>query len=324
MKIIQVVPKDVNSGPVNVAKDLNFGLMESNVDSQVFFLRNNRSLLYNIMKLYKKIRDEKIDVLHSHGIVPDVVCFLIFKFLKVHWVTTIHIDPLDDMKFIYPQTYRQICYVWLFMIRFAHHVIFLTPHIKGKYKLHNSTYIINSRKSKLIQVDKNKRSNKVGFCGALIERKNIVNLVDCIRALPHVSLIIAGSGPLMESLSKTVSDNVKLLGFRDDLEDFWQDIDILILPSFSEGVPLVAVEALQRKIPVILLRLDNYVGVFSDSEAFFLDTLTPLSLDTAINTIYDKYDIYQSNCEKAARHQFSFRGWLNAYETVYRKIISEQ
>ncbi|MCA3963744.1 glycosyltransferase family 4 protein [Vibrio vulnificus] len=323
MRIIQVVPKNVNSGPVNVAKDLNYGLLKSNVESDVFFLRNNRSILYNAIGLYKKIKEKNIDVIHSHGIIPDFVCFLISMLIKVQWVTTIHIDPLEDMKFIYPKTYKLICRVWILILRIADQVVFLTPHIKNKYQLSNSSYIINSRKPKFIPNGKSKISNRVGFCGALIERKNIVNLVECIHALPHRTLIVAGSGPLMESISRGVADNVNLLGFRDDLEDFWQEIDILILPSFAEGVPLVAVEALQRRIPIILQNLENYIGVFSDKEAFFLDTLTPLSLDTAINAIYDKYDIYQSNCEKASTHQFSFKNWSDAYKNIYRKIVNE-
>jgi glycosyltransferase involved in cell wall biosynthesis len=69
-------------------------------------------------------------------------------------------------------------------------------------------------------------------------------------------LVIAGSGPDERRLRRLVAaspcrDRITVLPWQEDIESFYRQIDLLMIPSRYEGVPLVMLEALARGIPVI-------------------------------------------------------------------------
>ena len=61
-------------------------------------------------------------------------------------------------------------------------------------------------------------------------------------------------------VSKKQYQNVKVLGFLDDVKNVYNEIDILILPSFHEGLSYVVLEAMANGILVIA---NNILGVNS-------------------------------------------------------------
>jgi len=73
------------------------------------------------------------------------------------------------------------------------------------------------------------------------------------EAFADCHLLISGDGPDGGKLRQMVEgkDNIILRPWQDDTEDFYNEIDFLLLPSRYEGVPLVMLEALARGIPVL-------------------------------------------------------------------------
>lgn len=68
-------------------------------------------------------------------------------------------------------------------------------------------------------------------------------------------LRIAGSGPDLEALKSRIQDlkvfNIILEGFRDDIDQFLFDIDVLILPSKFESFPISILEGMNAGLPII-------------------------------------------------------------------------
>ena len=94
--------------------------------------------------------------------------------------------------------------------------------------------------------------------GNLIELKGHHLVLDAVRALPAVTLLIAGEGPWRHRLQALVDehglhDRVRLLGAvpQQDLVDYYSAVDMLVLASSSEGSPNVVLEALACGTPVI-------------------------------------------------------------------------
>ncbi|CEO38472.1 glycosyltransferase family 4 protein [Photobacterium kishitanii] len=327
-KIIHVIPKNINSGPVNVAKDISKGLILSGIDSEIYSIRDTKinNFFYNIFVFYKYVKSQDNIILHSHAIISDVFCYILSKTLNIRWISTVHNDPEEDLKFIYPKMYKVICYFWLYILRHADKVVFLTKYIcnkqniKNKVFIHNSRFLINNNISNNL---KNKIET-IGFCGALIERKNIYSLVKNFSEIGKYNLLIAGDGNLQGSINKHIIenniDNIKLLGHLDDLDVFWNEIDILILPSFAEGVPLVAIEALSRNIPLILMDLENYNGVFSSDETIFISDVNPSQLEYAINKIILNYSSYVISASKSFQEKFKFEDWILKYIRLYKDL----
>lgn len=92
----------------------------------------------------------------------------------------------------------------------------------------------------------------LGFVGRLSHQKNIYFLIkvfaEVAKRNPNVILLVIGDGelrkPMVEELEKAnIYDKVLFLNIRDDVNALMMAMDIMLLPSFYEGLPLVLVEA---------------------------------------------------------------------------------
>lgn len=92
----------------------------------------------------------------------------------------------------------------------------------------------------------------IGHVGRFVEQKNHIGLIDIFNEIykinPDSILILAGDGPLLGDIrdkvnSLNLTDAVKFLGVRNDINNIMQGIDVFLLPSLYEGLPVVGVEA---------------------------------------------------------------------------------
>jgi glycosyltransferase involved in cell wall biosynthesis len=75
-----------------------------------------------------------------------------------------------------------------------------------------------------------------------------------LRHVPDVTFIVIGDGPerpAMEHLAADLHLPVQFLGFRPDGPELIAQLDLLVVPSFSEGTPLVVLEAAAAKVPIV-------------------------------------------------------------------------
>jgi glycosyltransferase involved in cell wall biosynthesis len=76
---------------------------------------------------------------------------------------------------------------------------------------------------------------------------------DCPRAV----FLIAGDGPLQAQCLRQIKlygleENVKLIGFRPDIQGLLKGTDIFLLPSFLELHSIAILEAMSMKVPVVV------------------------------------------------------------------------
>ncbi len=92
-------------------------------------------------------------------------------------------------------------------------------------------------------------------------------------------LLIAGDGPDKTRLKKLIggNDQIDLLPWQDNPETFYEQIDILMLPSRFEGMPLVMLEALARGIPVVGSRCDGMADLLPETWTFEPENSTALA-----------------------------------------------
>jgi glycosyltransferase involved in cell wall biosynthesis len=93
----------------------------------------------------------------------------------------------------------------------------------------------------------------VGFVGRLVEQKNVGLLVKAMARLPAVLCVIVGKGALRHQLEELAggAENVRFAGHHPDAKSLMPAFDALCLPSKWEGMPLVVVEAMLRRVPVV-------------------------------------------------------------------------
>jgi len=92
----------------------------------------------------------------------------------------------------------------------------------------------------------------IGHIGRFNKQKNHNFLIDIFKAVSEVNpdaiLLLAGDGDLRRKIEKKVSrlglkSKVKFLGVRNDINSIMQAMDLFLLPSLFEGLPVVLIEA---------------------------------------------------------------------------------
>lgn len=125
----------------------------------------------------------------------------------------------------------------------------------------------------------------IGHVGRFMKQKNHDFLIDIFAAVvkekPDAKLILIGEGPLENEIKAKVKrlsleNNVVFLGVRSDVADLYNVMDLFVLPSFYEGLPVVGVEA----------QANGLKCLFSDkvtSESKLLQSTDFISLDVVNN-----------------------------------------
>lgn len=92
----------------------------------------------------------------------------------------------------------------------------------------------------------------IGHIGRFAEQKNHVFLIEVFEKIVKLNsntlLLLVGTGSELEKIKNKVeklnlTNKVKFLGLRNDIADILQAIDIFLLPSLFEGLPVTGIEA---------------------------------------------------------------------------------
>ena len=119
----------------------------------------------------------------------------------------------------------------------------------------------------------------VGFVGRLLEVKGIRYLIESIvelkAAIPTVKLLIVGDGPLKGSLEDyaqklELTDQVIFAGYRSDIPQVLNAMNVFVLPSLREDLPLSLIEAMAMRKPVVATNVGGNPEVVIDGETGIL------------------------------------------------------
>lgn len=125
-------------------------------------------------------------------------------------------------------------------------------------------------------------------------RKNQVLLFEIMEQLlkenHKIKLLLPGEGPMREQynriiLSKSLEDNVFLLGYRSDVAQLLQISDLLIASSLNEGLPINIIEALASGVPVVATKARGHVDLIKEGFNGYIFDFSDLS--KAIRNIKD-------------------------------------
>jgi len=182
---------------------------------------------------------------------------------------------------------------------------------------------------------------RVLFVGNLLDIKGVDHLLSAWQTLIskyelsfEIELIIIGDGPQWEKLQKQaqefgISNSVKFLGTKphSEIADWMRSSDCLCLPSHSEGMPNVVLEALACGIPVVATNVGEIPFLIKNNINGFIVKQS----QTLVTSNDQKWKLREKKAELMKRKNegtgFSYRLAENLIKTLKRnwdaKMISE-
>jgi glycosyltransferase involved in cell wall biosynthesis len=172
----------------------------------------------------------------------------------------------------------------------------------------------------------------VGAAGRLSPEKGIDVLVDAaatvVRARPAAGFIVFGDGKQEAALRKQVAERglteaFVFGGFRSDLDTLIPSLDLLALPSWTEGLPNVILEAFAAGVPVVATAVGGVPEVVDPGHSGLLvPPGNPVALAGSILRMLD-HDAERQGMGQAglarARADFTF----TAQADGYRRLLDE-
>jgi len=174
-----------------------------------------------------------------------------------------------------------------------------------------------------------------GMIGRLTEQKGHAMLFDALAqtpALQKMHLIVAGDGDLRESLRNRaealgLSSRVHFLGVRRDVGDLLNAIDVFVLPSLWEGLPLALILAMGAGVPVVATRVAGVPEVVEDGRTGLLvPPADAQELGRAVAHLVTDPAAGRrlaDNARQAVLPRFGVEGWVASTTALYDRLLTE-
>jgi glycosyltransferase involved in cell wall biosynthesis len=242
-------------------------------------------LAFSIREFIKK---NKIDIIHCHGYKSNFYGLLASKG-QIPSVTTNHNWLTSHWKL---KIYCILDSIW---IRFFDRIVAVSNEVKKdmlRYKIPEEKIRVIDNGIALDRfekvVDAKNIKNQLGFeekiriigtIGRLGIEKGHIYLLEAARQILDVvkdlKFLIIGNGPLRKQLEEKseklgIKKHVIFMGQRKDIPELLMAMDIFVLPSIKEGLPVTLLEAMAAKRPVIATRVGAIPKVIENKDTGIL------------------------------------------------------
>jgi len=208
---------------------------------------NTISLNGHIIGLWKAMRRERPSILHTHGYKAGILGRFVAHACKIPVVSTYHMGEKPSG--------RLTLYDWLDRqsARLASRAFAVSPQIAKNLPV-DAKVVDNFVSANGLGIS---NGDRIAFVGRLSFEKGPDYFARLASRYPDYRFHIYGEGPKATELKASAPRNLHFHGQR-DMASIWPGIGLLIMPSRHEGLPMAALEAMARGIPV----LASHVGAF--------------------------------------------------------------
>lgn len=298
-------------------KRMHFGLVSTNIIKTILELPLT---IFSIVKLVKIIKRNNVKLIYSNTSV-NIIGIIAAKLTGINHIWHIHeqFSGFINVK---------LRLIYSYLMRYSKNTnVFISTNIFNEWRdntLNKKGIIVgNPIKRSILSNRKNTSSlllNKeiisLGFAGSLVENKNVILILKALRYInesdTRYKMVIAGDGNLKNELinysrANNLQEKVDFIGVTNDMNSFYDKIDVLILPSYTEGVPLVVLEACINKKLVILTNNSGIGDVLEENIDYIsIDPNDYKNLGEIITNIdknrTDYYKIINNSYEKVEKY----------------------
>ena len=288
---------------------------------------------------YRFIRIFHPDVIHVHFAVPaGALACALSRFSKVPYVLTVHLGDVPGgvtektsgwFRWVYPFTRV----IW----RNASHIAAVSEFTRGlalaKYneeiQVIPNGVDVNALRPTGIHLND---PPCIIFAGRFMPQKNPLQVVHTLNELQELRwhCVMIGDGPLIDNVKRAaaqlgLNDRFQFTGWLTSAEVLkWFDkSDILFMPSLSEGLPVVGVEALAKGLAIVASQVGGFVDIVDDDKNGYLvphedASKFSSSLRKLLSDESRLWSFRNASLKKARR--FDINQIVEQYEGIFMKV----
>lgn len=297
-----------------------------------------------VFKLNELLKKDRVNILHCHAYKADTVGFLASRLTKVKTVSTCHGWWPDTAKL---KLYDMIDTA---VLRHFDKVIAVSGKIYDDMagrgiSASKLEVILNGidveRFSSARASDEEKKAlgisggyPVIGSVGRLSREKGIRFLLDAaakvIEEVPEARFLVVGEGEEKEPLmryadSGALKGKVVFAGYRDDADKIYPMLDVFVMPSLTEGIPLSLLEAMASAKPIVATKVGGIPSVITDRRSGLL--VDPQDSDALsggiLSFLADRRlaEMTGGNAREAVKEKFSIETTVKKYQEVYLNLL---
>ena len=181
------------------------------------------------------------------------------------------------------------------------------------------------------------KGNRIIFIGRLDYLKGVDILLQALRTLIDAQipaqLDILGDGPDRDKLTHLsvtlgLRDSIIFHGTVNGVAPYLQQASLFVLPSLSEGMPNVVLEAMACGLPVIATRVGGIVDIIENGKnGLLVDAQHPGQLYEAMKQVLTNKELAQRlgiAARKTIEERFSLPVIVNCYTTLYQEMMASR
>ena len=319
------------------------------------FDMRNRFNLRVILQLSSLIKKERVDIVHSQGARADFFARIAAKLAGAPNVVSTVPMPVEGFD-VHP--IRKLIYIIFsrfserFVDRFlvvsdALEKIMIEKHgiepqkvVKIYNGIETDEYCISGEEIACRRSSFRKKSDLgenvpvIGVIGRLVWQKGfkyfIEAIPDVLKEFKDARFLLIGEGELEDELkvkSKKLKleDKIIFTGFMDDIRDVLASIDILVIPSLQEGLPVVLLEAMAMKKPIVAANIEGIMEILENGVTGLLvpPGNSKALAETIINMLTHKDKALQMglSARKIVEERFGVDIMVQKVEEVYEELL---
>lgn len=299
---------------------------------------NGKFDLQTIGRLRKFIKEEDISLLHTHNYKSDLLGAAAAKSTRRKIIATVHGFTQNTRAVkLYENIDR-----WI-LNNLMDHVITVNRPLAQIFSQSKQTVIpngiampqaTNKREETRAHLSISPTTCLLGTVGRFSIEKNQQLLLQAFNALSkrfnHIQLLLIGDGPQRNTLTQFIekeqlTKKVILTGIVEDPTAYYQAMDIFILSSDTEGLPMTLLEAMSHGIAPIASAVGGIPDIIKDNDTGMLFTKGTLSqlIDKCQILIQDETlrKRIGANAKELIKEKYSDEQTFHAYKNVYEKVL---
>lgn len=270
---------------------------------------------------------KNFDLIHSHEAKASQIALFLNLIFKTPYILTRRVTFEPKSNFFTKLIYKRASYI----IAISRAIERVLKSYSKDLKIELIPSAISSLTLNLEKFKKLKLEFKdrfiVGHIGALVDSdKNQSTIIKVAKELSNIEFIFVGDGrdrDYFQELAKDI-ENVKFIGFSEDIGEYLELFDIFLFPSLNEGLGSILLDAMEFEKPIISSKVGGIVDLIEDSVDGILieNPKDSFEIKKALLKLYRDRELRESLAKsaKAKSKNFYIQNLISKYLKLYRKF----